>query len=348
MATTPSKKSSSNTKKPTTSNKKKPVVKKSTTKGNVSAISPTTLPKKRRTKGNTKRRQKLVIQLLLLLLFIVAASYGGYEFIGSRVEPNPYEPLPLGTYYEGASGLEGRELRTFLNTLVSTDVIAVNYGTAREALEIADRDPNNPDNVLTIYSRQSVKGTWDGTTWTREHVWPNSRLGVPRVNNTTKNQGSDLHNLRAIIQSVNSSRSNKVFDTITSSDTYFPGDADKGDVARILFFMVIRYDFLQLTDEILPNDSTTNYTLAGAKMSRFSVLMEWHVSDPVDEFERNRNEVIYGYQNNRNPFIDHPEFASMIFEHADYTPLVYVEVVSYESVLYIEIKQKNYHQIYNI
>ncbi|HOI46508.1 MAG TPA: endonuclease [Bacilli bacterium] len=348
MATTPSKSSTSKTKKTTTSNKKKPIAKTSTSKRLSSSITPTTLPKKRRTKGSMKRRQKLILQLLLLILFIVAASYGGYEFIGSRVEPNPYEPLPLGTYYEGASGLEGRELRTFLNTLVSTDVIAVNYGTAREALEIADRDPNNPDNVLTIYSRQSVKGTWDGTTWTREHVWPNSRLGVPRVNNTTKNQGSDLHNLRAIIQSVNSSRSNKVFDTITSSDTYFPGDADKGDVARILFFMVIRYDFLQLTDEILPNDSTTNYTLAGAKMSRFSVLMEWHVSDPVDEFERNRNEVIYGYQNNRNPFIDHPEFASMIFEHADYTPLVYVEVVSYESVLYIEIKQKNYHQIYNI
>jgi endonuclease I len=303
-------------------------------------------PKKaNRNKGLTKKQKKLVFQLLVLVILLIVGSFGGYEYIGGQVTPNPYDALPLGEYYEGAEGLEGRALRTFLDEIVQTNIITVNYGTARTALVEADKDPNNPSNVLTIYSRQSVKGEWDGITWTREHVWPNSRLGIPRVNNTSKNQGSDLHNLRAIIQSVNSSRSNKVFDVATTSETYFPGDADKGDVARILFYMVIRYDFLELTDEILTNDSSTNYSVYGTKMSRFSVLMDWHLSDPVDDFERNRNNVIYEYQNNRNPFIDHPEFASLIFEHSDYTPLHYQGFVIDYSILVVPIYVKPINDI---
>ncbi|KNE78915.1 ribonuclease, partial [Streptomyces fradiae] len=49
-------------------------------------------------------------------------------------------------------------------------------------------------------------------------------------------------------------------------------------------------------------------------MGRVSMLLEWHEQDPPDAFEKNRNEVIYAdFQHNRNPFIDHPEWAGEIW-----------------------------------
>lgn len=292
-------------------------------------------------RSKKKRKQKLIL-IVVLFVIILIAGYFAYEEVAPFSPKNEYEPQPLSEYYQGADGLAGHPLRVFLQELMKTDFVGVNYGVARQALADADVDPNDATKVLTIYSRDSVKRVWDGSSWHREHVWPNSRLGVKRVTNTQINQASDLHNLRAIVPSINSSRSNKVFDSTTSPDTYFPGDEDKGDVARILFYMVIAYPFMSLTDDILPNDSTTNYTLEGAKMSRFSLLLQWHYEDPVDDFERNRNEVIYGYQNNRNPFIDHPEFVALIFEHEDYSPLSATqnepEIVI---IYYIEIKRQS-------
>ena len=73
------------------------------------------------------------------------------------------------------------------------------------------------------------------------------------------------------------------------------------------------YPELTLDDVGLDNEGNT-YTPEGAIMGKLSVLLNWHKEDPVDDFERNRNEVIYGYQRNRNPFIDHPEFVHYIFE----------------------------------
>ncbi len=216
-------------------------------------------------------------------------------------------------YYEDADGLSGTNLEIFLRTLVNTGFTRTSYGEARYILDETDADPNNSNNVLTIYDRRSVSGVWDsGITWNREHVWPNSRLGIPRVTNYSRNIGSDLHNLRAAIPSTNSSRSNYVFGYNTSG-TYYPGEDDKGDVARILFYMYVAYTGMRLTDNVLPVSSTTNYLPAGTEMGILSSLLQWHLEDPVDSFEQNRNEVIFSNQNNRNPFIDHPEFVEKIW-----------------------------------
>ena len=216
-------------------------------------------------------------------------------------------------YYHGIEGLYGDALIEALREILNDGVTLQTYNDAREILADADVDPNDDSKVLTIYDRQSVERIWDATTWHREHVWPNSRLGIPRVTGTQRNIGSDLHNLRAIIPSVNSSRSNKVFANETTSDTYFPGDQDKGDVARILFYMVVMWDHLELVDEVLLNDPDTNYTLDGARMALLNYLLKWHFEDPVDGFEVHRNEVIYEYQNNRNPFIDYPHLVELIW-----------------------------------
>jgi endonuclease I len=120
---------------------------------------------------------------------------------------------------------------------------------------------------------------------------------------------ADLHNLKPADPSENSSRSNKYYDYLTSSVAYEPPDEVKGDVARILFYMMIRYEILELVDT-----EPTTY-----QMGLLGVLLEWNDLDPVDDFERNRNEVIYANQGNRNPFIDYDHFVELIFgDHSYY------------------------------
>jgi endonuclease I len=202
------------------------------------------------------------------------------------------------TYYLSAEGLSGTELVNALRTIVNTGFVYKSYDDARYILNESDADPNNPSNVILIYTGWSVSGVWDaGATWNREHVWPQSLLGYDTA------MSADLHNLKPSNPGTNSSRGNKYYDYITDTDSYEPRDEVKGDVARILLYMTIKWDTLTLVDTV-----PSTY-----EMALLSVLLEWHELDPVDDFERNRNEVIYSYQNNRNPFIDYPEFVDLIW-----------------------------------
>ena len=97
---------------------------------------------------------------------------------------------------------------------------------------------------------------------------------------------------------------NKYFDNTTTADSYAPRDEVKGDVARILFYMTVRYSNLNLVNSTSP---------AVYQMAMLNRLLQWHLEDPVDSFEMYRNDVIYSYQNNRNPFIDHPEFVEKLW-----------------------------------
>ncbi len=237
--------------------------------------------------------------------------------------------IPDGYYYD-AEGKTGEELKQALNSIIEGH-IKKSYGDARYILDEADVDPDSSSNVLVIYSNHSVSGEWDsGVTWNREHVWAKSR-GIGSVSNSTKGAGSDLHNLRACIPAVNSARNNRWFancsepyqyngintGSYTSSTNWFwkPRDEDKGDVARIIFYMATRYEGdggepdLEVIDYI-PADNYTTEPLHAL----LADLLEWHNADPVSDFEQHRNNVIYGYQNNRNPFIDHPEYVGEIWE----------------------------------
>jgi endonuclease I len=288
---------------------------------------------------------KLIYSIISLLIIAVGGYFGYSEFFVEDKDPlnNQYEDLPIEEYYQGAEGLNGIKLKNFLNQIVSSNIKGVKYSEAKVALAEADVDPSDSTKVLTIYSRDSVTGPWTvgGTVWAREHVWPNSRLGLERVEEREISQASDLHNLRAIVPRINSSRSNKIYDVTTDENSYYPGEYDKGDVARILFYMATRYPILELVDIELPNDGDTNYTLAGAKMGKLKVLLQWHLEDPVDDFERHRNEIIYKWQSNRNPFIDHPEFADKIFGDNN-TPLLFrfdynnkVAIITYRKETFI-------------
>lgn len=221
---------------------------------------------------------------------------GFYDTFTLTILPNDDINITL-TYYESAQGLSGNQLLLELRSIINNGKVRVSYDDARYILDETDRDPNNPNNVILVYTRESVPGEWNYPAWNREHVWPQSLLGYDSV------MTSDLHNLKPSDVDENGFRGNKYFDNISSSIAYEPHDDVKGDVARILFYMVVMYEGLELV----------NQTPSTYQMAMLSTLLEWHTLDPVDDFERNRNEVIYQYQKNRNPFIDYPEFVEMIW-----------------------------------
>lgn len=225
-------------------------------------------------------------------------------------------------YYAGLNGLTGASFKQALqNILISTHRRDISYDEARFVLEQSDAIMTPQGTYLHgIYSSTPIVRYWDaGETWAREHVWPNSKLGIPRVGGSSRNLGSDPHNLRAINPSVNSSRSNRYFDNGTGSFgtigqyAYDPGLSHRGDVARIFFYMMVRYDELSLSSIISEVLAGTNYTSTATTMGLLNVLIQWHLDDPVDQFEINRNNIIYSYQGNRNPFIDNPSYVGILF-----------------------------------
>ncbi|MDZ4669015.1 MAG: endonuclease [bacterium] len=168
----------------------------------------------------------------------------------------------------------------------------------------------------------------NGAVLTREHTWPQSWMPSnsgnpdwPNAPGTTKEmlEYNDLHNLFPAHQvNANARRSNNPFDEVVTPTytaptgfgmlgkdsanrtAYEPRPEQKGDVARALFYMAISYNGINGLSWAIPS----NQNLA--------LLRQWHQQDPPDNFERTRNEVIGNVQGNRNPFIDHPEWANRI------------------------------------
>lgn len=211
-------------------------------------------------------------------------------------------------YYLGMDGLTGANLIIFLNNLLE-DMTGRQYVFGNTALAVTDRDPNNSSRFIEFYTGQSYSATWDGgNTWNKEHVWPQALLGAKAEPNTVINIASDLHNLKPSNPAINSSRSNKWYGPVTNAESYLPErTAIHGDIARMLFYMDVRYDQLSLVN-LTGLQKPSTY-----QMGDLQTLLLWHIEDPVDDFERNRNNVLFGYQGNRNPFIDHPELVSKIY-----------------------------------
>jgi len=213
--------------------------------------------------------------------------------------------LDLMTYYDNAEGLYGDDLKSALHTIINTGFVGVTYGEARTILDDSDQDPNNSNNLILVYLGTSISGVWDsGATWNREHVWPQSLLGES-ANNSVVNKASDLYNLMPSDTGENASRGSSPYSSIGLG--YEPRDEVKGDVARALFYMMIMYEDLELVN-MFPNLHEMGY---------LDELLSWHFADPVDDFELNRLDVIFGEQLNRNPFVDYPHFVELIWFHEE-------------------------------
>jgi len=233
-------------------------------------------------------------------------------------------------YYDGTEGLTGEELKTALHDIINDHIEFPYTSTSTDTWDIlkeTDQAPDSPDSVVCLYTGwyfYAEEEYNNGQGWSREHVWAKSHGDF----GTSPGAGTDVHHLRPCDISVNSAKSNKDFDNggteyidpdggpsgcYRTTYTWEPREAVKGDVARMMFYMATRYEGtsgeldLELVD--YSHSSPNGEPLHGV----FSTLMEWHIEDPVDDFEQNRNDVIYSYQENRNPFIDHPEFVELIY-----------------------------------
>ncbi|MEB2356242.1 endonuclease [Bacillus pumilus] len=228
----------------------------------------------------------------------------------------------IDSYYQTANGKSGPALKKALHDIID-DHKQLSYSQVWDALKKTDEDPKNPNNVLLLYSGVSRSKQANGGNvgqWNREHVWAKSHGNF----GTSQGPGTDLHHLRATDVQTNSTRGNLDFDmggneykgapgNFYDSDSFEPHSRVKGDVARMLFYMAVRYEGDDRFPDLELNEKVNNGS--APLHGKMSVLLKWHKQDPVDQIERNRNEIIYQtYQNNRNPFIDHPEWASAIWE----------------------------------
>lgn len=256
----------------------------------------------------------------------LTASCGGVDTGGGDTGSGTGDTINLPAYYVNTSGKTGEALKTALNNVLRGH-LRFSYAEVWDAISYTDEDPANTSNVILLYAGRSQAKTFRAGTssspdaWNREHVWAKSH-GFP---NESQYAHTDLHHLRPEDVSLNSTRGNKDFDNggtavteapanKTDSDSFEPRAAVKGDVARMLFYMDVRYegaDDSGTPDLEIPNVAPTGST--APQMGKLCTLVAWHLADPVDSFEQRRNNRIYELQKNRNPFIDNPQWVKAIY-----------------------------------
>jgi hypothetical protein len=240
---------------------------------------------------------------------------------------NVQSTAPAG-YYDSLEGLSGNALRQALQNIIAnpTVVRAHNYGDMVDILKVADQNPLNSNQVWLMYV-ETPRAKLDyqtGSTgtgkWNREHIFPQSRGGfsdgtddipdgisvwAPTSAADILAGHADAHHIRAEDGPENTSRSNRDYGVDYNGPVGSMGSW-KGDVARALFYMAVRYNGLSLVNGNPPDNTV-------GQLGDLASLLQWNVQDRADDFEMNRNNYIYTWQVNRNPFIDFPLLADYIF-----------------------------------
>ena len=229
-------------------------------------------------------------------------------------------------YYSDLNGLAGEDLIIALEQIISNpDIVrAHSYSDIKEILKDADVNPENSNQVWLVYSEQPRSKIDFQTTsssvgkWNREHTFPRSRGGFNNISadsnadgidqywqtsiDSLRHANSDAHGLRASDGPENSSRGNKHYGDYNGPTGNL--NSFKGDVARSVLFLSLRYNGLDIVD---------GFPETVGQLGDLQTILAWNNIDPVDDFEKNRNNVIYNWQNNRNPLIDLPEIVNYIW-----------------------------------
>ncbi|MDP1623021.1 MAG: endonuclease [Bacteroidales bacterium] len=248
-----------------------------------------------------------------------------------------FSQIPPG-YYDPANGKTGVALQAALHNIIKGHTI-ISYSGLWTAYYTTDDKPNgkvwdmysdvpngtpngNPPYTYTFGTNQCGNYSNEGDCYNREHSWPKS------WSNDTPPMNSDIFHIYPTDGKVNGMRDNYPYGTVTSpswtsmngsklgpctwpgySGTVFePLDGYKGDFARTYFYMSTRY---YTEDGGWPGSPAT--TGAQLKPWALQLMLQWNNNDPVSQKEIDRNNTVYGMQHNRNPFIDHPEYANEIW-----------------------------------
>lgn len=251
-------------------------------------------------------------KLLILFLFFTAVVFS----------QQPY-------YSDVNLTLTGEALYNELQTKISQYNQGFTYGDARDVLQFTDLDPNNSNRVLLVYgyndndgncltdrTRNKTEFGGQQCNFNREHVFARSNANPPMQfngsnNNTSTGIIADPHNIRACDVDMNNLKGNRLLAQGSGNaglvgQNYYPGDEWKGDVARMMMYMYLRYG-----NQCLPSLNGTGPLQSGTQM--LQLFLQWNVDDPVNEFEDQRNDYLEGVYGNRNPFIDNPVLATIIW-----------------------------------
>ena len=240
------------------------------------------------------------------------------------------------SYYNSVNWNQSSDnLKSALNTLISTSHTNLPYTSDSEdtwdVLRVSDLISGS-NNVSLIYGYNNSdadtyndisrdrdlmsSGTCTGY-WNREHIFPKS-LATPALDTDSPGSGTDLHNLRAADCQMNSTRNNNVYgdgsgDSVLNSGVFFPGDGTgtggddyRGDVARAIMYMYVRYP-----SQINPNNVASSNNTYHDDMP--DIFLEWNQADPPSAIEILRNDTFHTEQLNRNPFVDNPYIAELIW-----------------------------------
>lgn len=262
-------------------------------------------------KQTTKLTALALAALMLLSSFWVVATAAPAEYStesnsGKRgevclsLEGTGAESYYTGNYaFDSLAAQSPSNLKSSLHDLMTdTHKKITSYADCRDYVFRVDCEENDTTHATTLYTSYSMtKSDWSPS-WAcnREHVWPQSLGG-----NNTSGGGADLHHIRPAEAGVNSSRGNKPYGETTSRGYYEPADHVKGDVARIILYVYVRWD------------ASWGATDVTKVFESVDILLAWCEMDPVDTWEMGRNEVVESIQGNRNTFIDYPELAWLMF-----------------------------------
>ncbi len=262
--------------------------------------------------------------------------------VAVRIIDNDFMVAPFGTpknpsygmvqstqpsgYYSSLDGKSEAALEQAIQDIIA-DPLVVRAQTYQEVIEIiseADQNPSNSNQVWLVYSEEGrAKLDFQTTSdsngkWNREHTFPRSRAGYQSIEGDEENNGidifwetsadslrhgnSDAHAIRAADGSENSARGNQHYGEYIGPEG--TEGSFRGDVARSVLYLAIRYKGLQIVDGFPDNDG---------ELGDLETILSWHRNDPPDDFEMNRNNVVYTWQKNRNPFIDFPDLVEFIW-----------------------------------
>lgn len=232
-------------------------------------------------------------------------------------------------YYDGVDTSSAVALRADVNAIITAGHSQVGYGNTWAPLLDMQEDPGDSSAVILIYSGDSRAkslqcssgGCNDGDAFTgdfnREHIWPQGSFDEDEP------ARSDLHALFLADADANGWRSNSSFDEVTGIPTYSfggtigttslwePRDAIKGQIARAMLYMDVRYEGPSPIDLVLSD--APNTANDQGEQGILSTLLDWHINFPPTADEIARNNAVYDYQGNANPFIDNPGWVNIIW-----------------------------------